>query len=129
MHPSKLTTKRQKFVDAYVSIGKWEASCDRGQYGPKTAESQASKLLRKENVKSYLLALLETSTTQSVMKKEQILVNLSNIARANLIHVARWSASEVELIDSSILDEQKVAGIQALAKLIPRKRPHSNLLK
>ena len=115
MDTMKLSTKRRKFVEAYSILANGKQAAIEAGYARKQADSQASRLLRDENVKRYLHSLLEASTTQTVMKKKEVLVNLSNIARANLKDLTRWNSEEVKVIDSSILDKKSTAGIQAIS--------------
>ena len=61
---SKLTAKRQIFVDAYIISGNGKQSAIQAGYSRKTADQQASKLLRDNKVKEYLHLLMEKSTSR-----------------------------------------------------------------
>ena len=115
MEASKLSARKRKFVELYALSKNGQQAATQAGYSSRTASSQASRLLRDENVKRYLHSLLEASTTQTVMKKKEVLVNLSNIARANLGDIACWGPGGLELLKSSSLSEIKIACVQEIA--------------
>ena len=70
--------------------------------------------MRNKDIQKYLQALLDKATSESVMRKEEVLTALSNIAKSNLGDIARWGPGGLELLKSSDLNETKRACVQEI---------------
>lgn len=107
-----LNVKRKKFVEEYALLGNAKQAAIRAGYSPKTAEFQASRLLKDAEVKKYLHTLLEEATGQTIIEKRRVLKSLWNIAEAKMTNVAKWNNGELELINSDSLEEAENMAIQ-----------------
>ena len=95
----ELSVKRRKFVEAYINYGNGKQAAIKAGYSPKTAESQASRLLRNRDVRNYQRQLLEKSTTKAIMQKEEVLRKLTIISRSNIVDILEIKENKITLRD------------------------------
>ncbi len=91
---AKLTEKQQRFVDEYLIDLNGTQAAIRAGYSAKTANEQASRLLAKANIKTYIDAQLEKISSEKIADAEEVMVYLTSVLRGE-------SESEVVVVEGS----------------------------
>jgi phage terminase small subunit len=84
MSKEQLTEKQKRFCDEYMIDMNGKQAAIRAGYTPKTAESQASRLLRNAKVQEYLTELRSKVSAKLELTKEMILEELRHIALSDI---------------------------------------------
>lgn len=105
---NKLSPKQKLFVDKYVAYGfnGHRAAVDAG-YSEKTADVQASKMLRIPKIKNYLAERIKYVITNTDELSIQLIEKLKIIAFSDIRDIMAWGAEgDVSLIPSEMLSKE-----------------------
>lgn len=91
---AKLTEKQQRFADEYLIDLNGTQAAIRAGYSAKTANEQASRLLTKDNIKTYIEGRLEKISSEKIADAEEVMVYLTSVLRGE-------SESEVVVVEGS----------------------------
>src|SRR5215469_1569992 len=79
-----LTPKQSRFVEEYLVDLNGKQAAIRAGYSPKTAEVQASRLLRYAQVQAALKAAMEARSKRTQITADRVVTELAKLAFANL---------------------------------------------
>lgn len=113
---NKLSPKQKLFVDKYVAYGfnGHKAAVDAG-YSEKTADVQASKMLRIPKIKKYLAKRIKYVITNTDELSIQLIEKLKTIAFSNIKDIAFWNDGCVDFYDSDKLDDSETFAISEIS--------------
>lgn len=80
----KLTIKQKKFADEYIRLGNATQAAINAGYKPKNAAGMGAENLRKPQIAEYVNAKLKKLDAKKTMQIEEIMEELSAIARGQL---------------------------------------------
>ncbi len=79
-----LTPKQARFVEEYIVDLNGKQAAIRAGYSPKTAEVQASRMLRYAQVQAALKAAMEARSKRTQITADRVVTELAKLAFANL---------------------------------------------
>lgn len=97
--PAGLNPKQARFRDEYLKDLNGKQAAIRSGYSPKTAESQASRLLRNAKVAAAIAAGQAKTAEKLAITKEMIVDELRKIAFADLRKAVAWGPAQVKRLD------------------------------
>ncbi|MFK8243860.1 MULTISPECIES: terminase small subunit [unclassified Facklamia] len=77
----KLTLKQQRFADEYIICGNATESAIKAGYSPKTAGTNADKLLKNTKIQEYIGQRLELLESEKIASQDEVLQYLTSIMR------------------------------------------------
>ncbi|MDO5643639.1 MAG: terminase small subunit [Paracoccus sp. (in: a-proteobacteria)] len=92
---SKLTAKQAAFAREFVVDNNATQAAIRAGYSRKTAGSQGHELLRLPHVKAEIDRLTAEKIARTEIRTDEIVMALSQIARANISDLMEWGSTEV----------------------------------
>ena len=104
---SELNIKQQAFADEYIITGNATQSAIKAGYSEKTAEQQASRLLRNVKVDEYIRSRLEEIQNEKILTQTEILVMLSEIAKGSLLEYKEVVTKKGEFVTNPNSDDGK----------------------
>jgi len=104
-----LTLKQERFVEEFIVdlVGKQAAI--RAGYSPKTAEVQASRLLRNAKVQTAVESAMQARSKRTEVSADGVVAELARIAFANIRDL--WPRAG-EGIDLSVLDRDRTVAVE-----------------
>jgi phage terminase small subunit len=106
-----LTPKQSRFVAEYLIDLNGKQAAIRAGYSAKTAEVQASQLLRIAKIQVALSAAIQARSRITEVTANRVLAELAKIAFANMRDY--WS-KEGEMVDLHRLDQDLTAAVQEI---------------
>lgn len=80
MEIAKLNVRQQRFADEYIISGNATDAAIKAGYAPKTAGSNADKLLKNTKISEYIKKRMDELQDEKILTQKQVLVMLSEIA-------------------------------------------------
>jgi phage terminase small subunit len=99
----KLTPKRQRFVEAYLSSGNGTQAAIAAGYRRKAAKAIASELLTFPDIQAAIQARQHDAAQRAGVSHERIMRELARLAFTRIDEIATWEGEEVTIKDSSAL--------------------------
>lgn len=112
----KITRKQAKFCHQYIIDLNGKQAAIRAGYSAKTAEFQASRLLSKDKVKTYLTKLQAKSRELSDITKQEVLNELGAILRAKITDFLTFDGTSIKFKSFEELSEQQIKAIESISK-------------
>lgn len=112
----KLPVRREKFALRYDFHGIGKRAAEEAGYSPKTAESQASRLLRDAKVQAYLAGLSKRRQIRYESKKERVRLEIAKLGFSNLLHVASWGPQGLQVLSSDAIDPDHAAALESVSE-------------
>ncbi len=81
-----------------------------------TAMTAGSRMYRKVQVQEYIKHLQTKATDHTIMSRREVLQRLTNLGRANMKNLAKWSSDKVELKNSEDLKEDISETVQEVSQ-------------
>lgn len=106
-----MSPKQALFVKEYLIDLNAKQAAIRAGYSERSAESQASRLLRNAKVKAAIEKATGKVAAKLDITHEQICEELARIAFSDIGHFVRFSKKGVEIKDSSKLDTRCIAEV------------------
>jgi phage terminase small subunit len=107
-----LTPKQARFVEEYIVDLNGRQAAIRAAYSPKTAEVQASRLLRNAKVQQALKTAMRAQSRRTEITADSVVAEYAKVAFAN---VRDFLPKEGETIDLSRLDQDRTAAVEELS--------------
>jgi phage terminase small subunit len=107
-----LTPKQARFVEEYIVDLNGRQAAIRAAYSPKTAEVQASRLLRNAKVQQALKTAMRAQSRRTEITADSVVAEYAKVAFAN---VRDFLPKEGETIDLSWLDQDRTAAVEELS--------------
>ena len=116
-----MNKQQRLFAELYVGNGFniTQAALKAG-YSKSSAPSQGSRLLKNAKVSAYIQHLQDKATTEAIMTRQEVLENLSKIARGNMKKLAVWGDTNVKLKKSEELEEDDSYTVQEVAESLSK---------
>lgn len=130
-----LTDKQRLFVDAYLVDRNGKQAAIAAGYSPRTAEVQASRLLRHVQVKAAIRERTRAAAASAGITLDMVVAELGRIGFADIRQAVRWASSvaqvaedpntgepvlqitnQVQLVDSAELTEAAAAAIAEVSQ-------------
>jgi len=111
-----ITPQQRLFVHEYLIDLNGKQAAIRAGYSEKTAESQASRLLRKVKVKDSIEKALEKRTAKLDITAERVLQEFAKIGFSNMQDFAEWSPGGITLKDSLKLTPEQAACVAEISE-------------
>lgn len=126
----KLSPKQHKFVAEYLIDLNGTQAAVRAGYSPKSAEMQASRLLRNVKVQEHLSDRMKAREIRTGITQDRVLKELAAIGFADIRKAVQWTtgetvregdgrpmlASAVLLVPSIEIDDETAAAISEVAQ-------------
>lgn len=109
---SELTARQRSFADHYLVVGNATEAAKLAGYSEKTAYSQGARLLKNDEVASYIQARSSAISERLEITAERIRAELARIAFSDLTEVATWEKDSLELIKSADLSEDAARALR-----------------
>jgi phage terminase small subunit len=106
-----LTPKQTRFVEEYLVDLNGKQAAIRAGYSPKTAEVQASRLLRNAKVQAALESAIQARSKRTELSSDRVVEELARIAFANMHDY--WPRPG-ETIDLHRLDQDRTAAVEEI---------------
>src|SRR5208282_2578914 len=106
-----LTLKQARFLEEYLVDLNGKAAAIRAGYSPKSAEVQASQLLRNSKIRVALEDAMQARSKRTEVTADRIVAEYARIAFANIRDY--WPRAG-EAIDLSRLDQDRTAAIEEI---------------
>jgi len=102
-----LNIRQQAFADEYIITGNATQSAIKAGYSEKTAEQQASRLLRNVKVKNYIRVRVDEIQNEKILTQTEILIMLSEIARGEIPEFKEVITKKGEFVTNPNSEEGK----------------------
>lgn len=112
----KITRKQIEFCHQYVIDLNGKHAAIRAGYSAKTAEFQASRLLSKDKVKTYLTKLQAKSRELSDITKQEVLNELAAILRAKITDYLTFDGTIIGFKSFEQLTEPQIRAVESISK-------------
>lgn len=109
-----LNEKQQRFVQEYLVDLNGTQAAIRAGYSPKTAPSQASRLLTNAKVTEALQAARARIGRKLEVTQERILQELARIAFADVRDLFTWDEESASYVPSANLTDDQAAAVSAI---------------
>jgi phage terminase small subunit len=106
-----LTDKQQRFVDEYLIDLNATQAAIRSGYSERTAEQQASRLLRNVKVRAEVAKRQNAIAAKLEITQERIATELAKIGFANMQNYLSCTSEGDPFLDLSMLTEEQAAAI------------------
>ena len=131
MADRKLTPKQARFVDEYLIDLNATQAATRAGYSEKTAEFQASRLLRNVKVQEAVSARMKAREKRTEITQDKVLAELAKIGFSDIRKAVRWGAgvavtdpdsgettiaNGVSLVDSAEVDDDTAVAISEISQ-------------
>ncbi len=110
-----LNPKQARFVDEYLIDLNGTQAAIRAGYSAKTAEQQATRLLRNAQISAAVEAGKAKRAKKVEISAERVLTELAKLAFSDVRKVAKWDAKRNELLPSDEIDDDAAATIESIA--------------
>lgn len=120
----KLSLRRKKFVDAYLTSGNATQAAKTAGYSPKTAYSQGLRLLKKEEIRAAIDARLAEFSSKKIADSREVLEFLTSVMRGEITEkiVINTPAGRgkftADLLDRPPLIVDRINAAKLLARLM-----------
>lgn len=111
-----MNPKQRKFCEIYAQCLNATAAAKKAGYSPKTAEQQASRLLRNVKVKAEIAKLIGKATSRAEVSLEWVLTELKSIASVNMYNFCSWTKKGVKLTPSADLAPELLAAVESVGE-------------
>lgn len=109
-------------IDSYINAG------GKGE-SKSSQEASASRMLRDVKVKSFLDSMKQAAVTSAVMSREEMLEELSLLARTNQNDLITWGHRDVEVVNEDGETETKSQSFWTLNAMEDIKPEHLNAIE
>ena len=116
-----LTPKQIAFVEQYLIDFNAAQAAIRAGYSPKTARSQASRLLTNVNVEKALLQRRQEITDANELTPEKVVAELVKVAFASMSTYTNWGPLGLKLVASDQLPEGAAAAVAEVTESVTDK--------
>jgi phage terminase small subunit len=106
-----LTPKQGRFVEEYLVDLNGKQAAIRAGYSPKTAEVQASRMLRYAQVQLALEAEMQAQSKRTQVTADHVVTELAKLAFANM---GNYLPKKGEKIDPSRFDQDRAAALEEI---------------
>lgn len=114
---SKLSPKRQRFVDEYLRCEfNGTKAAIAAKYSKRNAREQAARLLSKANIKKAIEEQCAALAEESKLKALEVVDELKRIGFSDITKAVEWDASGISLKDSSKLPPEVKACIASITE-------------
>jgi phage terminase small subunit len=110
-----MNPKQKRFCQEYCKDLNGTQAAIRAGYSPKTAESQASRLLRNDKVSSEIAKLLGTATDKASITLDAVICELQAFMLADISEIASWQGNTVTMKASSELSPDALKAIESVS--------------
>ncbi len=94
-YQNKLTDQQKRFCDEYMVDLNGKQAAIRAGYKPKSAESQASRLLRNAKVRAHIDKLIAEASTRTGINADRVLREYARIAFLNPVRAVDFDSVEI----------------------------------
>jgi phage terminase small subunit len=108
----ELTVRQARFCTEYIVDLNGEKAATRAGYSPKTAKSQASRLLTKANAKAEIARLQAKRSERTEITAERVLIELAKLGFANMADYMTAGLGGDPYLDFSALTRDQAAALQ-----------------
>jgi phage terminase small subunit len=108
---AKLTPKQQKFVDEYLIDLNATQAAIRAGYSPKSAGTNADKLLKNTKIRAYIEARMAEHSRRTGVTQERIIRELARIAFLDPTQLIDMDTAEL-LTDAAADDRAAIASVK-----------------
>lgn len=112
MSMDQMPEKRKRFCEEYMIDLNGKQAAIRAGYNPKTAESQASRMLRDVKVQAYIAELRAKVSAKLELTKEMILEELRSIALSDIRGFYREDGSLKPISELTKEEAAALAGVE-----------------
>ena len=129
---SALSIKQKTFCDEYLVDLNGKQAAIRAGYSAKTAEFQASRLLRDAKVQEYVSARMNARAQRTEITQDMVIAELAKLGFSDIRKAVKWGSelnfpqdgeedpvtvvNSIALIDSDKLDEATAAAISEVSQ-------------
>src|SRR5208282_5119583 len=106
-----LTLKQARFLEEYLVDLNGKAAAIRAGYSPKSAEVQASQLLRNSKIRVALEDAMQARSKRTQVTADRIVADYARIAFANM---RDYWPRKGETIDLQRLDQDRMAAVEEI---------------
>ncbi len=106
-----LNEKQKRFCEEYIKDLNGKQAAIRAGYSKKTANEQASRLLRNVNVEKYLKSLREEQKIECIISANEVIKELAKIGKANITDILDFDNDKVTWKDSKKIDTTAIAEV------------------
>ena len=114
----KLTPQQSRFVDEYLVDLNAKQAAIRAGYSQKTAEMQASRLLRNVKVQEVVAKRMRDRQARTEITQDRVLAELAKIAFGDQRALMTWGPGGVKLVDSSTLTPEQSAMVSEVSESV-----------
>ena len=111
-NPGALTTKQARFIEEFLVDLNGTQAAIRAGYSAKTAEVQASRLLRYAKVQSAVSAGRKAQSVRAEITADAVIAELAKLGFANMADYMRALPSGDPYLDFSALSREQAAALQ-----------------
>lgn len=110
-----LKGKQRAFVEEYVKDFNGTAAAIRAKYSEKNARFTAAEILTKPNIQAAISELQEKRSKELKLSADAVVKEIAELGFSNILDFVKWTNSDVQLIDSSMIDRRKAAAISEIS--------------
>lgn len=115
---AKLTPKQRRFVEEYLVDLNATKAAIRAGYSAKTAEFQASRLLRNVKVQEAIAERMKAREKRTEITQDRVLSELAKIAFGDKRALMEWGPRGVKLKDSATLTDEQAAQVSEVSESV-----------